>query len=582
MSLAKGEYIQFLDSDDYIKPNCCETLYELAKKNDCDIVSFYMVRLKRYNIQDSYLSIEGYENINQTLDSVSLNDYPELIWDTFCTNKLYKREFIEKNDLKFKPMKYYEDVPFGLESLMLGERISIYKDNSYYWRIRENDNLSITQQYLNIDNFKDRIKMIAFCNEIITAENADEKIKNELYYRWVDYDLNIYLKLFYLYDEEFYGEIIKEVKKILKIIPTETIDSLNSAKKILYKMVVNEDIESLISFSKALPDIMTNPHIPETLGEEYKEYIDFEEDGKNEKLKARISAISNDGENIFIEFKERINYLKYDYPHLTKARLLSENNEEYPLELNENSKNKEIVIPISLINNKNHMTIKIEYCAHDFKKESFLRNSKREVMEFDVFDVEMGIEENGIFFMDIRPTSDLTINIENIAFKDDVFTFYGISDEKIDTAYIENVIVPETIKYDVVCEKIEQQYNISFSIPYEDILSHPVRKWEIKVENKFKAIKACKRFEFYKQHNKIYITNARNKLLISDDFIDIFETLNEKNRKNNDLNNQMNLLKKENKNIKKENKRLIKEKTKLENENERLKNKIEECKSRLS
>ena len=595
MSLAKGEYIQFLDSDDYISPNCCESLYELAKKNNCDIISFYRVRLKRYNIQDSYLSVEGYENIDHTLDSVSLNDYPELIWDTFCTNKLYKREFIEKNNLKFRPTKYYEDVPFGLESFLLGDGISIYKDSFYYWRIRENGSLSVTQQYTNIDNFKDRVQMIEFCNEIITANDADEGIKNELYSRWADYDLNIYLKLFYLYDEKFHREIIKEVKNILKIIPNETIDSLNSTKRILYKMVENEDIEGLIAFSKVLPDLMTNPHIPENLSDEYVKYIDFEEDGKKEKLNVKISEISNDDENIFIKFNERINYLREDYPHETKAKLLYENNQEYPLELNDDLENKEIIIPISLINNKEHMNIKIEYCGEDFKKESLLKNQKRDAIEYDGFDVEMGIEENGIFSMDIRPTSDLSINIENIAFEDDVFTFYGISNEKIDTAYIENVIVPEIIKYDVTSEKIGDNFKISFSIPYEDILSHPVRKWEIKVENKFKAIKVAEKFEFYKEHNKIYIINARNKLLISDDFFNVLETLDEKNRKNIDLNNRIRHLKKENediktennsiqmenKNINTENKKLTKENAKLEKENKKLKDKIEEYKSRF-
>ena len=103
--LAKGEYIHFLDSDDYLDYDCYESLYQLAKRNDSDIVIFRRVRLKRYNIKESYLAIEGYKNINKTLDSIDLKDYPGLIWDTFCTNKLYKREFIEKNNLKFKQIR---------------------------------------------------------------------------------------------------------------------------------------------------------------------------------------------------------------------------------------------------------------------------------------------------------------------------------------------------------------------------------------------------------------------------------------------------------------------------------------------
>ena len=605
--LAKGEYIHFLDSDDYLDYDCYESLYQLAKRNDSDIVIFRRVRLKRYNIKESYLAIEGYKNINKTLDSIDLKDYPGLIWDTFCTNKIYKREFIEKNNLKFKQIRYYEDVPFGLESLLQAEKISIANDIFYYWRIRENNNPSITQQYSDINNFKDRIKMINLCNEIIDKEYLYENLKNELNLRWVDYDLNIYLRKIYQYDKAFHMEIIKEIKDILDIVPKEIMKNLNSSKKILYRMIENEDIEGLINFSKEIPELMNNPHIPDSLEEEYIKFIDFENDAQKENLKAKITSISNDEENIYIEFHEKINFLEDNYPHKTKATLINEKGDEYPLELKENL--KQIILPIYLINNEEQKKIKIEYCTQDFKKESLLRNLKRDTIQFDGFDVEIGIKKNGIFFIYKRPTSDLTIKFENIDFKDEMFTFYGVSDEKIDNAYIENVIETKIIQYDVISEKNGEHFNISFSIPYEDILSYPVRKWEIKVENKFKEIRAVKRFEFYKKHNKIYITNARNKLLISDDLFNIIETLNDKNQKNIDLSNKINLLKNENKKIIKEkkalknenkrindekrnlknenkkiksaNKKIIKEKKALKNENEQLKDKIEEYKSRF-
>ena len=582
IDLAKGEYIQFFDADDYINPNGYESLYKLAKKNKSDIVSSNMVRLKRYNIVDSRLMIRGYENINETLDSIDLNDYPELLWDTFVTNKLFKREFIKKNNLKFKPVKYYEDIPFGLESLLLADKISIFYDVFYYWRVREGTNLSITQQYSNIENFKGRIQMIYLVNELINNKNLNEDLKNEFYFRLAYHDLNICLRIFYQYEEEFYPKIIEEVKKILSIVPNEIINKQNSTKKILYKMAENEDIEGLISFSKFIPTLMTDPHIPEDLGEEYKKIIDFENDAQQEELKTKITAVSNDEENIYIEFNKRINYLNDDYPHETKATLVTKNNAEYKLELNSE---KQIIIPIKLIKNKKHMKIKIEYIAQDFKKESFLTNSKRDVIEYDNFDVELGVEKNGIFFMDIRRTNDLKLNIENIELEDDIFTFYGKSNERINTVFIENVIDSEKIKYNTICKKIEDQYDIIFSIPYEDILSHHVRKWEIRAENKFKTIKVAKKFEFFKQYNRIYIINARNKLLISDDFFDALGTLDEKNRSNIDLNKRVNKLKRENKKIKNENVTLIEDqntltkdkavlaqdKTKLKNLNEELK-----------
>ena len=582
IDLAKGEYITFFDADDYLNPNGYESLYKLAEKNKSDIVSSNMVRLKRYNIVDSRILIRGYKNITETLDSANLNDYPELIWDTFVWNKIYKREFINKNNIKFKPVKYYEDLPFGLESLILANKISIYNDIFYYWRIREGSNLSITQQHSDFENFKGRIQMISLVNELMNNNDLNEDIKNELYFRWVEHDLNLHLRIFYQYEEEFHQKIIEEVKKVLDLVPKEIMAKVNSIKKILYKMAENEDIEGLINFSKLIPTLMTNPHIPEDLGEEYKKLINFENDAKQEELKTKITEVSNDEENVYIEFNERINYLNDDYPHETKATLVTKNNAEYKLELNSEN---QIIIPIKLIKNKKHMKIKIEYIAQDFEKESFLTNSKRGIIEYDDFDVELGVEKNGIFFIDIRRTSDLKLNIQNIALEDDKFTFYGKSNERVNTVFIENVIDSEKIKYNTICKKIEDQYDVIFSIPYEDILSHHVRKWEIRAENKFKTIKVAKKFEFYKQYNRIYIINARNKLLISDDFYDALEMLDEKNKSNINLNKKVNKLKRENIKIKNENVTLIEDKNTLTSENEELtqnKNKLESLNEELT
>ena len=55
IDLAKGEYIHFLDSDDYVLPNTYERAYEIAKNNNSDFLSLFGVRMRRYNITDSYI-----------------------------------------------------------------------------------------------------------------------------------------------------------------------------------------------------------------------------------------------------------------------------------------------------------------------------------------------------------------------------------------------------------------------------------------------------------------------------------------------------------------------------------------------
>ena len=586
IDLAKGEYIHFLDSDDYVLPNTYERAYEIAKNNNSDFLSLFGVRMRRYNITDSYIYNNAFKNIIGTIDSAKLEDMPELIWDTFVTNKLYKKEFLEKNNLKFiKEKKYYEDVIFALGAYGLAEKISLTKDIFYYWRKRENSNFSITQQYSDINNFKDRINMINLCYEIAENANFNDDIKNELFFRWINYDLNIYLRIFYEYDEKYYQEIFEEINKILNIIPEEMLESLNSTKRIMYKMIKNNDYIGLKNFSKKYKELMKNPHIPDDLDDDYIKYIDFKKDAEYEKLIVKREEITFDDGNIYIKFHEKINYLNYNHPHETKAKLVDINNNEYSLEVYEKINNevtseeklKQIIIPIDLLFEKDHLKIKIEYITADFKKESYLINSKREIIEFDNFDVEIGIETNRLFFMNIRPTNNLNMQIHDIEFDNGIFKLYGVSNERIDNIFLENVISFEKIYYQVESEKEnDDDFNINFTIPYVDILNAPVRKWEIKVDGTFKIIELNKRYEFYSQHTKIYFVNTRNKFLVSNDFYNIFDELYENNIEIYELTNDKKELKISNRTLIKENKKLTKKNKNLTNKNTNLteKNKI--------
>lgn len=527
IELAKGEYVMFLDSDDIILPDRCEKLYGLAKKNDSDFVGSFGKRLTRYNFYGSLIYNNAYKNIEDQKENVIFEEMPELIWDTFCTNKLYKKSFLDENDIRFIPKMKYEDIPFALEAYCLGNNVSLTKDTSYLWRIRQETNSSLTQQHQRYENFEDRIKMIRLCYDMSQKRNFNDKVKKELFFRWIDYDLILYIKIFYQFSEKDQLKMVEEIIKILELVPMELRDELNSAKKIMYKMVKNRDIENLCDFSKNYYELMKNPHISKDLKDEYREYIDFEKDAMDEKLIAYKEEVSLDLNNIYITFSERINYLRNDYPHENKARLIDIDGNEYELEMNNEFNGKsgnsaesirQIIVPIDLIKDKGHSKIKVEYVFDKFKKESFLSNLYRGVIEGENFDVEIGIEEDGIFFMDMRETNNLNINIDNIRLNDNTFEISGKSDEKLDDFYIVNVISQEKIFYKT---KNEDDGRFNFSIPYEDIVSHPVRKWEIRTKNIFNSIELNRKYSFHNKYDKIEFENARKKILISED-IQIF------------------------------------------------------------
>lgn len=596
LDLAKGEYIQFFDSDDYIVPDGCERLYQLAKRNDSDIVTSFSARLRRYNITDSLYFKKSFKNIDKDLDRVDIEEYPELLWDIVLWNKLYKREFVERNNLRFYGKKEgYSDGPFALRAYTLTDKISVSKDTFYYWRIRENTNLSITQLRFKVKNFKDRLKNLHLAKEILGQSDFSEKTKEELYFKWLYHDLNAFYRNFHQYDEKYYPELIEKTNELIDIIPGDVKDRLTSFQRVIYKMVEEEDIEGLVHFSPYYKELMSNPHIPEDLDEKYFKYIDFIKDAREEELIVNKEEITYDEENLFIEFSERIKYMG-DYPHQNKAKFIDNENNEYSLDLNENN---QIILPIALVRDKKHGKIKVKYICDEFEKEGYLRNPKREILEFDDFDIQIGIGKNKVFVIDSRETGDVLIKINYIAFKDNSFEFYGASNEIIDNVYIENLLSFDRVKYPVKIEDFKfyiGEYDISFIIPYEDIFNQAVKKWELLTSKKFKSFQLEKKFEFYNGHRKILFKNARNKILIEDDvFIpedkleEYYDEIIELKDKNKKLRNENKKLKNENKKLNKENKTLIKQKKELklskkeiEKENKKLKRRIEKYKSRVA
>lgn len=114
ISIAKGEYILMPDSDDLLIENSIKPLLEEALKSQADLIVADFLRINDneiesiYNIPQKEFAIK--EKSGEELFLEDLNPYECYVWRT-----LFKKDYLIKNNLKFVPGIYIQDVPFTHE-----------------------------------------------------------------------------------------------------------------------------------------------------------------------------------------------------------------------------------------------------------------------------------------------------------------------------------------------------------------------------------------------------------------------------------------------------------------------------------
>jgi len=197
-----GEYIGYVDSDDFVEKDMYKKLYNKAKENNYDIVV-----CGNYNVSEDYQNknIDAFiNNYNTDLENIFFGKMA--VW-----NKIYKRDILIKNKLEFKEKVWYEDLAFTLKAIMNSNTFAFIDEPLYDYLIREGStmNNSNVQRNLEIlDAFNDilsyiqhnkkeeyfsKIEFLAIDHIYISAivrvlkAEADDKVKRETINKLIDY-----------------------------------------------------------------------------------------------------------------------------------------------------------------------------------------------------------------------------------------------------------------------------------------------------------------------------------------------------------------------------------------------------------
>lgn len=131
VEMATGEYLGFVDSDDWVDSDYYEKLYNSAKKYNCDIAcaGYKRARGKRCSIRKAY---EAELICTTTNDKVRMDNLPG---DNYIWNKIYRKEAWEKAGFNFEKGRYFEDVALLIKILHQLGKMILVPDTYYNYRV---------------------------------------------------------------------------------------------------------------------------------------------------------------------------------------------------------------------------------------------------------------------------------------------------------------------------------------------------------------------------------------------------------------------------------------------------------------
>ncbi len=248
----KSTYLAFADSDDVVPRWGYRRMIDTLDQTRSDFVVGALNRLhgKALTVPKWVRELHGTDRLSTTIA-----EFPDMVYDCFAHNKVYRLDFFRRSGLHFTEGVRYEDQIPSVQAYLAARTFDVLSDFTYFWRIRESGT-SITQSVGELDNLRDRLQVQRQVKAILTDGGHDELRRIWLSRRVLGNDITLYTRDVDLVDDEFYRLLREWITTLIGEDDWTRLDAANPPKRVLGWLVAHgtrRQVEDFVTFERQNP-----------------------------------------------------------------------------------------------------------------------------------------------------------------------------------------------------------------------------------------------------------------------------------------------------------------------------------------
>ena len=250
---AKGKYLMFADSDDFLTKDACEIMYRTIEEKKADFINANYINADQ---EGTVWEIPIFDKEKYPNFKLDITDYTKsfFILNSSVCNKIFRKSFVQEHGIQFLEEVPAEDAFFTTSCFMKSQNIYYINDVVYCYRQRNRDNKTKSVSfYCSKDYFRRISKAYKAIYENF-KKNGYLRFYRYTYAKNMSYMLYKFIDSTLLEDEERI-EVLKEMKWFYELSILLKVPAAQKSQTMIISKILEGNYEEAVNYCKIVADI---------------------------------------------------------------------------------------------------------------------------------------------------------------------------------------------------------------------------------------------------------------------------------------------------------------------------------------